>query len=195
MFEYIEGTIAELTPTYVVIDIHGIGYLIHTSLVTSGQLQEKQKARLFIYQVIREDTNRLYGFAEKGERTLFEALIGVSNVGPNSAVTFLSTYHYEEIRSYILQGDINALKAVKGIGSKTAQRIIIDLKDKIAAKSGETSGIADGRTNQALKEEATSALQMLGFSKSAIEKTLDKLIQNSPESSVEELVKKALKSL
>lgn len=195
MFEYINGTIAELAPTYAVIDIHGVGYLIHISLVTSGQLQDKEKARLYIYQVIREDTNRLYGFTEKGERSLFEALIGVSNVGPNSAITYLSTYHYQELRQYILQGDLNALKAVKGIGSKTAQRIIVDLKDKLSQDSGEHATFVAGQPNQALKEEATSALLMLGFSKSAIQKNLDQLIQRNPDNSVEELVKKALKQL
>jgi len=195
MFEYIEGTLTEVAPTYAIIDTGGIGYFIHISLITSGQLQQQAKTRLYIYQVIREDTNKLYGFADKGERNLFEALIGVSNVGPNSAITVLSTYPYQDITNYILQEDVNALKAVKGIGSKTAQRIVIDLKDKLAEQYADTSTALAGSDHQALREEAASALQMLGFSKSAVDKTLDKLIQKNPDISVEALVKKALKSL
>lgn len=195
MFEYIEGNVSELAPTYVVIDVGGIGYLIHISLVTSGQLQQKANARLYIAQIIREDTHKLYGFNEKGERSLFEALIGVSNVGPNSAITILSTFHYQEIRNYIMQGDDNALKAVKGIGSKTAQRIVVDLKDKLSRQQAESQETFAATDHQLLKAEAASALQMLGFTKAAVDKTLDKLIRNEPDASVEALVKKALKNL
>ena len=194
MFEYIKGPIADLTPAYVVIDCAGVGYYVNISLQTYSGLDGKKDALLYLHQVIREDAHLLFGFASKEERELFRLLISVSGVGANTARVILSSMSAAEIQKVIMQGDINALKQIKGIGLKTAQRIIIDLKDKV---SGKDLGSAQLFTslNNTIRQEALSALVMLGFNKSAVEKVLDPLQKAEGSQSVEGLIKLALKQL
>ncbi len=194
MFEYIKGPIADLTPAYVVIDCAGVGYYVNISLQTYSGLDGKKDALVYLHQVIREDAHLLFGFASKEERELFRLLISVSGVGANTARVILSSMSAAEIQKVIMQGDINALKQIKGIGLKTAQRIIIDLKDKV---SGKDLGSAQLFTslNNTIRQEALSALVMLGFNKSAVEKVLDPLQKAEGSQSVEGLIKLALKQL
>jgi len=198
MFDYIKGRLAELTPTYAVIDCNGVGYLIHISLHSYSKLsaentQIKDLSKLFIHQIIREDTNMLFGFAEKSERDVFRLLILVSGVGANTARMMLSSMSPTEIQSAIAGGNVSQLKSIKGIGLKTAQRIIIDLKDKIG-KVGEEDELFI-QSNNTIREESLSALIMLGFAKTSAEKVIDKIISDKKGISVEELVKEALNKL
>jgi Holliday junction DNA helicase RuvA len=194
MFEYIKGPIADLTPTYVVIDSAGIGYYVNISLQTYSSLEGKKEARMYLHQVIREDAHLFFGFASKEERELFRLLISVSGVGANTARVILSSMSSTEIQKVIMQADINALKQIKGIGLKTAQRIVVDLKDKV---SGKDLGSAQlfATINNTTRQEALSALVMLGFNKSAVEKVLDQLLRVDNTNSVEGLIKLALKQL
>lgn len=195
MYEYINGEIALLTPTYVVMDVQGIGYNILISLQTYSKLSESSKAKIYIHQVVREDANLLYGFFEESERQIFRLLINVNGIGPNTALMMLSSLSAEEIREAILKEDINTLKGVKGIGLKTAQRVIVDLRDKIATSGASTDLFAKISSSNKQRDEALSALVALGFSKSPAEKTLDKLLKQSGDYTVEELIKAALKQM
>jgi Holliday junction DNA helicase RuvA len=194
MYEYIRGKITDLTPAYVVIETNGIGYYLNISLNSYTQLHKKEEALLYTHLAVREDAHILYGFFGSSEREVFRLLISVSGVGPNTARMMLSSMLPSEVKRAISEGDINTLKTIKGIGAKSAQRIIIDLKDKI-----EASAINDaefiGTLNNSLKNEALSALEVLGFVRKNAEKTLDKLILTEPSINVEELIKKALKVL
>ena len=194
MYEYISGTISELTPTYVVIDSNGIGYLIYISLNTSQELDTDEKTRLFISPVIREDSFKLFGFFSKKEREVFNALTEVSKIGPNTALTVLSSYKASEIQNIIKQEDITTLKAIKGIGAKTAQRMVIDLKDKVTATE-EDPVIQNSKEKDTFKDEALSALTTLGFSKSAVNKEINKILSSEPDIDIEMLIKKAMKNL
>ncbi len=192
MFEYIQGKIAELTPASVVVDNQGIGYFINISLNTYSALSGKEQAVVFIHQVIREDANILFGFFDKSEREIFRQLISVSGVGANTARMMLSSLSSAEIKNAILSADTKVLNGIKGIGAKTAQRIIVDLKDKIGK-----SDVSDNfllTQNNTKREEALSALVMLGFAKNPAEKILDKLLKENSDFEVEELVKQALKT-
>lgn len=192
MYEYIQGKVSELTPASVVIDNHGIGYFINISLNTYSALSGKENAVVFIHQAIREDAHTLYGFFNKSEREIFRLLISVSGIGSNTARMMLSSLSPAEIKEAILSGNVKVLNSIKGIGAKTAQRVIVDLKDKVG--KSEISGeflLQESNTN---REEALSALVMLGFAKNTVEKVLDKLLKADPELDVEELVKQALKS-
>lgn len=194
MLEYIKGDIAELTPTYAIVDNHGIGYFINISLYTFTALQNSQKATLYIYEVIREDAHVLFGFSEKSEREMFLLLISVSGVGPNSARMILSSLSPTELQTAIATSNVNALKAVKGIGAKTAQRIIVDLKDKIKAPSDTLLDIQIP-ANSEIFDEALAALIMLGFSQQASQKVLKKLLSEPQGLSVEKVIKQALKMM
>ncbi len=192
MFEYISGNIAELTPTYVVIDANGVGYFINISLNTYTDLQkEKDKVKVFVHQAIRDDAHLLYGFFKSGERKIFRHLISVSGIGPNSARTILSSLSGEELSQAIISGNVGVLKSVKGIGQKTAQRIILDLKDKLGESAADLDLIGNANTG----EEAISALMALGFSKTSVEKVVNKIISNNKNCSVEEVVKQTLKGM
>jgi len=193
MFEYIKAKLVELNPTYAVMDTGGVAYFINISLNTYSLLKEGDEQKLFIHQVVREDAHILYGFAEKAERELFRLLITVSGIGSNTARMMLSSSSIKELKNAILTGNVNILKSIKGIGLKTAQRVIIDLKDKIV-KSGSDTDIFIDQSNTK-REEALSALVMLGFNKLAVEKNLDKMIHEEGELSVEEMIKLALKRL
>ena len=194
MYEYITGRLDEITPTDAIVEACGIGYDLVISLSTFSKLQsaQGQTVKLYTYHQVREDDESLFGFADRGERSVFTQLISVSGVGAGSARMILSAMTADEVKEAILTGDVNRFKAVKGIGLKTAQRIIIDLKDKIGKGGGEFSFDAVPASSP-VREEACGALTMLGFTKPAIEKTLDKLLKEKPDYTVEELIKRALK--
>lgn len=193
MIEYIKGEIAEITPTYTVIDNNGIGYFVNISLNTYTSLQNSKNATIYIYEAIREDAHILYGFHNKHEREMFLLLISVSGVGPNSARMILSSLSPSELETAIATSGVAALKAVKGIGAKTAQRIIVDLKDKIKAPS-DTLNIQVPANNE-IFDEALAALVMLGFSQQASQKVLKKLLSDTQELNIENVIKKALKMM
>lgn len=194
MFEYIHGEVTGLTPANAVIEAGSVGYFIHISLNTYSRISGKEKVKLFLHQVVREDAHLLYGFADKAERELFRFLISVSGIGSNTAMMMLSSLLPDEIRKAILEENVNLLKSIKGIGAKTAQRIIIDLKDKIG-KSPASDKILMTSTDNTIREEALSALIMLGFQKKNVETELDKIIKSNPGLTVEKMVKMALKGL
>jgi len=196
MYEYITGSLEEITPTDAIVEACGVGYDLIISLSTFSKLQgaKGKTVKLYTCHLVREDDESLYGFADKAERSVFTQLISVSGVGPGSARMILSAMTSEEVREAILANDVNKFKAVKGIGLKTAQRVILDLKDKIG-KGGEEFSFGTATASSAIRDEATGALTMLGFSKPAIEKTLDKLFKEKPDYTVEDLIKKALKLL
>lgn len=193
MIEYISGKLVELNPATAIIDNAGIGYEMNISLSTFSAIQGKEQVKLYAHEVIREDAHLLYGFATIGERSLFREMIAVSGVGANSARLILSSIPPAELETVIASGDEKRLKSVKGIGAKTAQRIIVDLKDKI--KPSETSLLSQPATRSDDFEEALAALLMLGFAKPASQKVLTKLFTDDPSLRVEQAVKKALTML
>ncbi|HCT95050.1 MAG: Holliday junction DNA helicase RuvA [Bacteroidetes bacterium GWE2_39_28] len=197
MYDYIKGELTELTPTEVVLENNQIGYKILISLQTYSKLKMAESTKLFIYHHLREDNEQLYGFYDKDERSLFTNLIEVSGIGPNSARMMLSSLSSDEIRGAIISGDVNKLKSIKGIGLKTAQRLLIELKDKMVKRgSGDDfsgSFILPQASRQ--RDEAASALVLLGFSKANVEKVLDTLLKENPSYSLEELIKLSLKRL
>ena len=196
MYEYITGSLVEITPTDAIVEACGVGYDLFISLSTFSKLQGAQgkTVKLFTYHLVREDDEALFGFADKAERSVFVHLISVSGVGPGSARMILSAMTADEVKEAVLKGDVNRFKAVKGIGLKTAQRLIIDLKDKIG-KSGSEFSFEAAPVSSPVREEAQGALVMLGFAKPAIEKVLDKILKEQPDCTVEELIKKALKMM
>ncbi|NDP20305.1 MAG: Holliday junction branch migration protein RuvA [Paludibacter sp.] len=196
MIDYIKGEIKELTPAYVVLETAGIGYFINITLPTFSFLNEQTSTKLFVYEAIREDAHVLYGFRYQSERHLFLLLISVSGIGANTARMIMSSYTAQEIQEMIASGNVSALNAIKGIGTKTAQRIIIDLKDKIVKGAGgsEFPLLISNAVNER-KEEAISALVMLGFASAASQKTVDKILKDQPELKVEQLIKMALKMM
>ena len=194
MITHIKGKLINKTPTHVVLDVNGIGYEVKISLQTSSLINE-ENCQLFTHLSIKEDSHTLYGFYEENERSLFRHLISVSGVGPSTAQVILSTYNSEEIIQHITSADVKAIQSVKGIGAKSAQRIIIDLKDKVA-KGITTSDLIFENTDNRIKDEALSALMALGFAKKLAENKIDKVLRNKPEiSGVEELVKTALSQM
>lgn len=197
MIDYISGHIAELTPTRVVIDNHGIGYAMEISLQTYAELEGKEDAKLYVHHHLQNnsDVELYYGFANRDERSLFQTIIGVSGVGVNSARMILSSLSADEFRSAILSENVNVIKSVKGIGLKTAQRMILELKDKIVKGEGTSPEVLFTTEKNAAMEEALSALQMLGFSKPNINKALQAIVKTNPNAKVEDLIKAALKML
>jgi Holliday junction DNA helicase RuvA len=200
MIEYLKGDITELTPTTATIECHGVGYLTNISLNTYTTIQNRPQTRLYIYEAIREDAYILYGFADKRERELFMQLISVSGIGGNTARTILSALNPRELCEVIASGNDKLLKMVKGIGGKTAQRIIVELKDKIGAIEGNTQGsdldnalFAD-TTNEVL-DSAIAALTMLGYTAAASQKVVKGIIKEQPTVSVEGAIKEALRRL
>ena len=190
MITHIKGKLVEKTPTYVVIDCNGIGYKLHISLQTFSNIKE-ENCLLFTHLSVKEDSHTLYGFLDENERSLFRNLISVSGVGPSTAQVVLSTFSADETRQYIISADVAALQSVKGIGGKTAQRIIIDLKDKLG--KGIASNDIPLYQDNDLRNQALSALVALGFSKKIAEQKVDKILRdNSEDISVEALVKAAL---
>lgn len=190
MIEYIKGSITQLTPTYMVIESAGIGYGIEISVSTFDSLQGKESARIFIHEIIREDAHLLFGFGSAKERELFRLLIGVSGVGANTARTVLSALPPSSLEAAIAQGEVNTLKSVKGVGAKTAERIIVDLRDKI--KPGDDTLLNVGGKRNETFEEALAALVMLGFQRQASVKALKKIYDADPLTTAEKAIKKAL---
>jgi Holliday junction DNA helicase RuvA len=193
MIEYIRGTIAELTPASLILETQGTGYFLNISLSTYSRLEGKKECKILVHEIIREDSHQLYGFADKEERDVFRYLISVTGVGAGTARMMLSSLNPAEIEKAVAGSDVNLLKSIKGIGLKTAQRIIVDLKDKLGrqAGAGEIFAVADNTK----REEALSALVMLGFAKGAVAKVLDRILREEKPESVEDLIKQALKNL
>lgn len=197
MIDYISGKIAELTPTRVVLDNSGIGYAIEISLQTYAALESQKETKVYIYHHIQSssDVEMFYGFSSKDERSIFELLISVSGVGVNTARVILSSFSADELREAILSENVTAIKSVKGIGLKTAQRMVLELKDKISKGEGGVSEVLLVSDRNAVAEEAAAALQMLGFSKPNISKAIQKIVSSNPNIKVEELIKQALQIL
>lgn len=193
MIDYIKGQIAELTPTSVTIETYGIGYFINISLNTYSALENLKEAKLFIYESIREDAHQLFGFFDNRERLIFTHLISVSGVGASTARVMLSSMNPNELVAIISTGNADLLKTVKGIGLKTAQRIIVELKDKLKTEGADMLQIS-AVTNPS-GDEAIAALVMLGFSQPASQKVVGKILKEKPDSKVEEIIKTALKML
>jgi len=193
MITHIEGRLVEKNPTDVVIDCKGIGYLIHISLNTFSELPDSENIRLYTHLLVREDSHTLYGFSTMVEREIFRLLISVSGVGASTARTMLSSLSPEQVKEAIAYNDIATIQSVKGIGSKTAQRVILDLKDKILKVYGiDEVSTTPSNTN---KNEALSALETLGFTRKQAERVCDQIIENDPNATVETIIKQALKNL
>ena len=195
MIDYIKGQIIELTPTELILENNGVGYSILISLQTYEVFQLKTQAVAYIHHYIREDEEQFYGFATKDERELFRLLIGVSGIGVASARMMLSALTSEEIRQAILAENVSRLKSVKGIGLKSAQRLVLELKDKIVKGEGADTAQPGAATQSAQADEATTALTMLGFSKANIAKVMPAVLKENPGARVEDIIKAALKRL
>lgn len=197
MIDYIYGKIEELTPTQVVLDNSGIGYRLEISLQTYALLEGKGQAKVFVQTQVntRDGSEVSYGFANKDERSLFQLITSVSGMGAASARIVLSSLSAEEFRQAVLAENVNLIKSVKGIGLKTAQRLVLELKDKIAEGAGSDSGALFAAPSNEIIEEASAALVMLGFNKANIQKAIQKILKDSPDAKVEELIKSALKLL
>ena len=193
MITQLQGRLIEKNPTYVVIECHGVGYEVNISLHTYGMIGSDENIRLYTHLQIREDAHTLYGFYQPMERSIFRLLISISGIGASIARTMLSSMTPTEIQQAIVHEDLAAIKAVKGIGLKTAQRVLIELKDKIQNVAG-MDEIPALKSNT-IKEETLSALEVLGYPRRQAEKVIDNIIQSAPDSSVEELIKQALNKL
>lgn len=203
MIEYVRGTLAELTATYAVVECGGVGYMANISLCTYEALEGKSEAKLYIHEAIREDAYQLFGFASVGEREAFRLLTSVSGVGAQTARVMLSALTASELKSTIMSGNVATLKGIKGIGLKTAERIIVELKDKIAkldagaAAEGAMAeeSAATGVASSAVKEESLQALEVLGYNKAQASKVIDKILSENPDLKVEGVVKAAFRML
>ena len=193
MITHIEGKLVEKNLTDIVIDCNGVGYLLHISLHTYSQIPDQEKLKLYTYLLIKEDSHTLYGFSSVAEREIFKMLISVSGVGASTARTMLSSLSPKQVREGIAVGDVSLIQSIKGIGTKTAQRVILDLKDKIL-KVYDIDEVSLSKNNTS-KEEALSALEVLGFIRKQSERIIDKIITNNPEANVETIIKEALKNL
>ena len=193
MITQIRGKLVEKNPTYAVVDCNGVGYLLHISLNTFSSLPDQEAVLLYTHLLIREDAHTLFGFINKTEREVFRLLISVSGVGPSIARTMLSSMTSEEIQQAIASENVPVIQSVKGIGAKTAQRVIVDLKDKIL-KTCDLDEVSV-YTNNTNKEEALSALEVLGFARKQSEKVISTIIKTQKDASVEQLIKLALKNL
>lgn len=195
MYDYIKGIVTELTPAEAIIETYGIGYSLQISLQTFEALQGKESSKVYLYHHIREDEELFFGFATKDERELFKLLISVSGIGVATARMMLSSLTADEIRNAIIAEDVNTIKSVKGIGLKSAQRLILELKDKVVKGEGAEASLPIVGINDNIIKEATTALVMLGFSKANINKVLPVVIKKKPGAKVEEIIKDALQRL
>lgn len=193
MIHHLKGQLIEKNPTYIIVECNGIGYFVNISLNTFSKLPDSEAISIYTHLQIKEDSHTLYGFVEKSEREIFRLLISVSGIGSSIARTMLSSLEPGKIKDAIAKGDVATIQSVKGIGAKTAQRVILDLKDKILKVYGSDEVyVPSGNTN---KEEALSALETLGFARKQAEKVIDKIVKEFPDESVEFLIKSALKNL
>ena len=195
MYEYITGTLTEIAPAYAVVEAGGIGYFINISLQTYSEIENSEQTKLYLHYIVREDAQILYGFSTKAERELFRLLIGVSGVGGNTARMIQSTYSPSELRNIIGTGNAVLLKNVKGLGLKTAQKIIVELSGKMVDLKVDTTTATATDVDNETYNEALSALTMLGFQKTASEKVLKKIFKENPDLKVEEVIRLALKQL
>lgn len=194
MIHHIKGRLTEKSPTHAVIDAGGIGYFLNISLVTFSKISNEENCTLYTHLSIKEDAHTLYGFAEKSEREIFRKLISVSGVGASTARVMLSSLSSDEITAAIVTGDVDTLKSIKGIGAKSAQRIIVDLKDKLGKIEGLEENILTFSNNSS-RDESLSALLALGFTKNSVDKVLNNVLKSQPDLGVEGLIKEALKNL
>ena len=193
MITHLQGRLVEKTPTYLVIDCNGVGYWVNISLHTFSQLSDTQQLKIYTYLQIKEDAHTLFGFFDKFEREIFSLLISVSGVGANTARVMLSSLSPAQLQSAIVNSDVRTIQSVKGIGAKTAQRIILDLKEKMVKLTGDSASASQSPSN---KEEALAALEVLGYPRKAAEAVVNKILtQSGQEFSVEQLIKQALKQL
>ncbi|AXT51421.1 Holliday junction branch migration protein RuvA [Aquimarina sp. BL5] len=193
MITQIKGRLVEKNPTDVIIDCNGVGYILHISLHTFSLLSDQEVIKLYTHLQVKEDSHTLFGFAEKSEREIFRLLISVSGIGASTARTMLSSLHPDQIKDAIASNDVATIQSIKGIGAKTAQRLIIDLKDKILKVYNiDELSVSQNNTN---KDEALSALETLGFNRKQVEKVVDKILKVSPVETVENIIKQALKNL
>ncbi|WP_242082800.1 Holliday junction branch migration protein RuvA [Aestuariivivens sediminis] len=193
MITHIQGKLTEKNPTHVVIDCNGVGYMLNISLHTYSQIPDKDHLRLFTHLQVKEDAHTLFGFSTLAEREIFRLLISVSGIGPNIARTMLSSLTPKQVREAIAVNDVVLIQSIKGIGAKTAQRVILDLKDKILKIYDiDEVSVSQDNTN---KNEALSALEVLGFAKKQAERVVDKIVKNQPDANVETIIKEALKNL
>lgn len=195
MIDYIKGSLVELSPTEAIIDNHGIGYSALISLCTYEGLNGKTEVKVYIHHYIREDEELYYGFATKDERDLFRLLISVSGIGASTARMMLSSLTPDEIRNAIIAEDINKIKSIKGIGLKSAQRLILELKDKVIKGAGSDSSALFTSNSNGAADEAITALVMLGFTKANVNKAVSAVLKETPSASLEEIIKLALKRL
>ena len=195
MYDYIKGTLIEITPTEAIVECRGIGFDIMISLQTYDTLKSQNEVKVYIYHYLREDDEQFYGFATKNERELFKLLISVSGIGVGSARMMLSSLSDEEIRNAIIGEDVHKIKSVKGIGLKTAQRLILDLKDKIIKGGGVDTSDSTAPVNSKISDEASTALLNLGFTKANISKIMPEILKNNPEATIETIIREALKRL
>lgn len=193
MITHIQGKLIQKNPTDVVLDCNGVGYLLHISLNTYSQIPDNEQLKLYTYLQVKEDAHTLFGFSSIAEREMFKLLISVSGIGASIARTMLSTLTPQQVREGIAVGDVALIQSIKGIGAKTAQRVILDLKDKVLKIYDiDEVSITSNNTN---KEEALSALEVLGFNKKQAERVVDKVVASQPEANVETIIKLALKNL
>ncbi|AWX45114.1 DNA helicase [Flagellimonas maritima] len=193
MITHLNGKLVEKNPTYIIVECSGIGYFLNISLHTFSQLKDEENIHIFTHLQVKEDSHTLFGFAEKSEREIFRLLISVSGIGSSTARTMLSSLSPAQVRDAIANGDVPSIQAIKGIGAKTAQRVILDLKDKIL-KVYDIDEVSY-KSNNTSKEEALSALEVLGFVRRQSEKVVDKVLSGDPTLSVENIIKLALKNL
>jgi Holliday junction DNA helicase RuvA len=193
MITHIQGKLVEKNPTDVVIDCNGVGYLLNISLHTYSQIPDQENLKLFAHLIVREDAHTLYGFSSISEREIFKLLLSVSGIGASTARTMLSSLTPQQVKEGIAHGDVALIQSIKGIGAKTAARVILDLKDKVL-RVYDIDEVSVKRNNTN-KDEALSALEVLGFAKKQSERILDKLVSQQPDANVETLIKDALKNL
>lgn len=193
MITHLQGKLVEKNPTDVVIDCNGVGYILHISLNTFSKIPDQENVKLYTHLQVREDAHTLFGFSSLAEREIFRLLISVSGIGASTARTMLSSLTPEQVQHAIAGGDVPTIQSIKGIGAKTAQRVIIELKDKIL-KTYDLDEVLQVRNNTN-KDEALSALEVLGFTKKQAEREVDKIIRSEPEATVEVIIKQALKNL
>ena len=195
MIAFLKGRLVHREPTFLWIDVNGVGYHVNISLHTFSEIKDQENVKVFTHLAVREDAHILYGFSSEAEKKLFQLLISVNGVGPNTAIVMLSYLNATELKSAIIREDVGALQAVKGIGGKTAQRVIIELKDKLKKESWEEVTPVSSGSHNTLRNEALSALLTLGLPKSAAEKSVDAVLRKSGNTiTLEDLVKQALKN-
>ena len=192
MITFLKGKLIEKNPTDIVLDVNGVGYRVNISLNTFSEIDDNENCFIYTYFHVKEDAQILYGFSNKEERSVFKLLISVSGIGPNTAQVIMSSMSPENLQRAVMNNDIESIKSVKGIGLKSAQRLVLDLKDKISKISLQDSS---SRINNSIKDEALSALKMLGFARKNIETVIDKILLDSEDITVEDLIKQVLNKM